>query len=122
MVGRYTLSNGDMLDVSVHDKTDGFSIDTSADIAQLDDNIVQWPLTIRTVRNGDRFNPFGMNGTKLVSDILTDRKMSLSQKRQQLCLTDASGQILWLTGLRISNKHRITSRTIKYVRVRYIRS
>lgn len=121
MVGRYNLCNGDTLEVSVHDKTSDFCVDTSADIAQLDDATVQWPLVIRSVRNGDRFNPFGMNGTKLVSDILTDRKMSLSQKRHQLCLTDASNQILWLTGLRISNKHRITSHTIKYVRVRYIK-
>ena len=119
MPGKYVLSNGDSIVVSVEEKTDAFCIDTSPNVAQLDADLVRWPFTIRSVENGDRFVPFGMKGSKLVSDLLTDRKMSLQQKRHQLCVTDASEQIVWLTGLRISNKHRITSNTIKYVCLRY---
>lgn len=121
MTGTYNLSNGDKIEISVCDIDSGFRIDTAPYVAQLDADKVIWPLTIREVRNGDRFVPFGMTGSKLVSDLLTDRKMSLQQKRRQLCLTDASEEIIWLTGLRINNKHRITSRTIKYVYVRYIK-
>lgn len=119
--GKYVLCNGDRIEISTRQKEDGFKIDTSANIAQLDADTVNWPLTIRAVERGDRFVPFGMTGSKLVSDILTDRKMSLQQKRHQLCVADASGQIVWLTGLRISNKHRITPNTIKVVCIRYIR-
>lgn len=119
MPGKYMLSNGDSIVVSVEEKTEAFRIDTSPFVAQLDAESVRWPFVIRAVENGDRFVPFGMNGSKLVSDLLTDRKMSLQQKRRQLCVTDASEQIVWLTGLRISNKHRITSNTIKYVCLRY---
>lgn len=121
MVGKYVLSNGDRIELSIHEKGDNFQIDTSPNVAQLDAETVRLPLTIRLVQNGDRFVPFGMTGSKLVSDLLTDRKMSLQQKRHQLCVTDASEQIVWLTGLRISNKHRITSHTIKYMCVRYIK-
>lgn len=121
MEGKYVLSNGDRIELSVHEKSDDFKIDTSPNVAQLDADMTRLPLTIRLVQNGDRFIPFGMTGSKLVSDLLTDRKMSLQQKRNQLCVTDASEQIVWLTGLRISNKHRITSHTIKYICVRYIK-
>lgn len=122
MEGKYVLCNGDRIEVSFHDKNAGFTVDTSANVAQLDAEIVRMPLKIRTVRNGDRFVPFGMKGSKLVSDLLTDRKMSLQQKRHQLCVTDDSGQIVWLMGLRISNNYRITSHTIKYVSIRYIKN
>lgn len=121
MTGKYCLCNGDRLEVSILDRDETFTIDTSPDVAQLDADTVRWPLTIRAVATGDRFVPFGMTGSKLVSDLLTDRKMTLQQKRRQLCVTDASEQIIWLTGLRTSNKHRITSHTIKYVLIRYIK-
>ena len=121
MTGKYQLPNGDRIELSVCDTGNDFRIDTAPNVAQLDASGVQWPLTIREVSTGDRFVPFGMTGSKLVSDLLTDRKMSLQQKRRQLCLTDASGEIAWLVGLRISNKYRITSHTIKYVHVRYIK-
>ena len=63
---------------------------------------------MRPVAEGDRFVPFGMKGTKLVSDYLTDRKYSLFRKRRQLVVTDASGRIVWLVGERPDNRFRIT--------------
>ena len=78
------------------------------------------PLTLRETRNGDRFTPFGMKGSKLVSDFLTDRKVNLLQKQRQLCLTDADGKIIWIVGHRISNDNKINDNTIKVLRVRYL--
>lgn len=121
MPGRYNLSNGNSIELAMVEKDAAFRIDTSPYVAQLDADCVSWPLTIREVANGDRFVPFGMTGSKLVSDVLTDRKMPLQRKRRQLCVTDASGEIVWLVGLRISNKCRISSHTIKYVYLRYIK-
>lgn len=68
--------------------------------AYLDLDSVQLPLTLRTARQGDRFAPFGMRGTKLVSDYLTDKKRSTADKEKQLVVTDASGAIAWLVGER----------------------
>ena len=68
--------------------------------AMLDTSKLKKPLTLRSVRKGDRFAPFGMRGTKLVSDYLTDRKKSIIDKRQQLVVTDATGAIVWLVGER----------------------
>jgi tRNA(Ile)-lysidine synthase len=60
-----------------------------------------------------------MKGKKLVSDFLTDRKLSILQKKRQLCVIDSTGQIIWLVNHRINNTNRITDRTIKIIRLRY---
>lgn len=78
----------------------GCCIDRDAQCACLDADSVAFPLTLRPVAPADRFRPFGMRGTKLVSDFLTDRHLSVVEKRRQLVLTDAHGHIVWLVGHR----------------------
>ena len=70
-----------------------------------------FPLMLRFTREGDRFRPFGMKGTKLVSDYLTDRHHSLFQRQRQLVLTDAKDNILWLVGERRAEGRRIDDHT-----------
>ena len=77
----------------------------------LDASQVSFPLTVRPVEQGDRFVPFGMEGMKLVSDYLTDRKKNLFEKRSQLVVTDAKGRICWLVGERADNRFRVTPAT-----------
>lgn len=72
----------------------------SAGSASLDIEKLHMPLTLRRTAKGDRFHPYGMRGTKLVSDYLTDRKRSIIDKEQQLVVTDAQGNIVWLVGER----------------------
>ena len=88
-------------------------------IATLDAGRVHFPLTLRYVRNGDKFVPYGMKGTKLVSDYLTDRKKNFFQRRQQLVVEDATGKIIWLVGERVSNEASISTDTIKVLTLRY---
>ena len=44
---------------------------------------------------------------------MTDQRLTLLDKRRQLVVTDASGQILWLVSRRTSHQFRITSKTIQ---------
>ena len=80
-------------------------------IACLDIEKLHLPLTLRNTHDGDRFAPFGMRGTKLVSDYLTDRKKSLIEKQAQLVVTDATGEIVWLVGERPSARCCINEST-----------
>ena len=80
-------------------------------IACLDAEKLHLPLTLRGTRSGDRFAPFGMRGTKLVSDYLTDRKKSILEKQAQLVVADATGEIVWLVGERPSARCSINERT-----------
>ena len=91
--------------------TDDISISKSAECATLDAANIQFPLTVRQVASGDAFCPFGMEGRKLVSDFLTDRKISLLEKRRQLVVTAANGDIIWLVGQRTDHRYRITAST-----------
>lgn len=78
----------------------GSCIIKRSDTACLDAGKVRFPLTLRPITTGDRFMPFGMKGTKLVSDYLTDLHLSIFEKRSTLVLCDADGHILWLAGHR----------------------
>ena len=98
---------------------DVFKISRERDTVTLDADKVRFPLTIRRVENGDRFVPFGMKGSKLVSDYLTDRKKNAFEKQEQLVLLDADDNILWLVGERPDARCCITKNTIKAIVVRY---
>ena len=98
---------------------DVFKISKERDSVTLDAENVRFPLTIRHVENGDRFVPFGMKGSKLVSDYLTDRKKNAFEKQEQLVLLDADDNILWLVGERPDARCCITKNTIKAIVVRY---
>ena len=74
----------------------GRHIKKDAATASLDSSKVHFPLTLRPVQVGDRFMPYGMKGTKLVSDYLTDRHVNVFEKRRTLVLCDRQGEILWL--------------------------
>lgn len=79
--------------------------------AYLDQALVQMPLQVRRVQPSDRFTPLGMNGSKLVSDYLTDLKMNRFEKEFQEVVTDATGKILWVIGHAQDHHYRITPTT-----------
>lgn len=89
----------------------GFKLERSPACCYADMSRLVFPLTIRPVVAGDRFIPFGMTGSKLVSDYLTDRKVNLFDKRRQLVVADGEGRIVWLVNQRPDNRFRITPNT-----------
>lgn len=99
------------------DISNAISISNSVSCATLDIADIQFPLTIRLVQTGDKFCPLGMKGHRLISDFLTDQKLSLLEKRRQLVVTDAHGEILWLVGLRIDHRYRVTNTTSSILRI-----
>ena len=110
--GNYCLTENYNIKVEF---VDTISISKLANCATLDKEKVTFPLTIRPIQSGDSFCPFGMEGHKLVSDFLTDCKRSVLEKRRQLVVTDAKGNILWLVGLRIDHRYRITPQTTSFL-------
>jgi tRNA(Ile)-lysidine synthase len=59
----------------------------------LDAENVRFPVTIRKWRTGDKFQPLGMAGTQLVSDHLTNRKISSVRKTEAMVLESFDGMI-----------------------------
>ena len=80
-------------------------------IATLDADKVAFPLTIRRVEEGDWMVPYGMKGRKLLSDLMTDLKMNVFEKRRQLVVVDAQGVIVWAVGLRTDHRVAVGDQT-----------
>lgn len=67
----------------------------------LDGNKIKGKLRLRTWETGDRMKPIGLNGSKLISDILTGSKISAAQKKRALIVED-DANILWCVGIKVS--------------------
>ena len=72
-------------------------------VATLDASKVRFPLTVRRVEEGDWMQPYGMKGRKLLSDLMTDLKMTVFEKRRQLVILDSQDVMVWAVGLRVAD-------------------
>ncbi|MBT3296818.1 MAG: tRNA lysidine(34) synthetase TilS [Verrucomicrobia bacterium] len=63
-------------------------------------------LYLRTLRVGDRMQPYGMRGSKKLQDILVDAKVPADQ-RGGIPVLECGGEIAWLPGYRIAHPFRV---------------
>ena len=84
--------------------------------AYLDADRLQFPLVVRPWEAGDRMVPLGMNGSKKVSDILTDAKVPVDQ-RAAVHVVCSGNAIAWVVGVRIANEFRVRKHTQKVARL-----
>ena len=89
------------------------------DLATLDASKVLFPLIVRRAEEGDRMQPYGMKGSKLLSDLMTDLKMTLFEKRRQLVVVDAQGIIVWVVGLRTDQRVAVTEETTEVLEIAF---
>src|SRR5699024_8138800 len=78
------------------------SLPASKDRLVLPEEQIQFPLESRTRRPGDRMHYEGLEDTKKIKDIFIDEKVVEARREQWPILTDQSGTILWVIGLRKS--------------------
>ena len=113
--GTYVCNEKQRLKITIDNRSESFRPSKDAHRATLDADKIAFPLTLRHVAQGDRFVPFGMKGSKLVSDFLTDRKLSVIDKSRQLVVTDAHNNILWLIGQRTDDRYKIGYDTVRVI-------
>ena len=77
------------------------------------------PLEIRNMQPGDRIQPIGMAGTKKVGDYFIDCKIP-HELRSRIPLLVDRHSVVWIAGLRLSERVRITERTSMVARVEMI--
>ena len=78
--------------------------------AYLDFQKIQFPLILRKWKEGDVFQPYGMEGKKKVSDYLIDNKVPVPLKNKQWVI-EKGGEIVWLVGERIDDKYKLTNQS-----------
>ena len=68
---------------------------------------IDLPLTIRTRRDGDIINPFGMSGTMKLKKFFNSKGVN-RHKRDKVVLVAQGNDILWAAGVGLSNKIGVT--------------
>lgn len=107
MEGTYVVGTQGKLRIQLNNWTGDDDILHLPAVASLDASTVSFPLTIRPVQAADRFQPFGMKGTQRVGQMLTNLHCSPLERKRQLVITDASHQIIWVVGRRVSQAHAV---------------
>ncbi len=67
---------------------------------------------LRQWRHGDKIRPFGLNGTKSISDMMTDLKIEPSLRPRTLVL-EHEGEIAWLCGYCLNDNYKLDKFTPK---------
>ena len=94
------------LKLNIEEYVNNYNFEYKASIVYFDFDKLQFPLTIRKWKQGDRFIPFGMKGSKLLSDYFIDNKIDRFTKENTWLLL--SGEtIIWIIGHRASDTFRI---------------
>jgi tRNA(Ile)-lysidine synthase len=88
------------------------NLNSNKSIEYIDGGRVKGNFRLRLWKSGDRFIPYGMSNYRKVSDFLTDAKILSSSKKTQLVLTNRN-HIVWVVGLRIDDRFKITPKTKK---------
>jgi tRNA(Ile)-lysidine synthase len=73
------------------------------DLAVLDPGALGGALVVRSWQEGDRMRPLGLDGSKSLQDLFTDRKVPRSL-RHALPVVTSDGRIAWIAGVAVSEE------------------
>lgn len=119
--GFLTLPDGTTIGVERIKPDVEWSVPRNRDICVLDASCISQPLIIRHPQEGDRMRPFGMKGSKLLSDLYTDAKLSRVERMQQWVLCHGD-DIVWAVGMRASEHCRLAGDESEVLQISYIGS
>lgn len=92
-----------------------YKITKANNVAAIDADKLVFPLILRYWQEGDIFYPIGKKKfRKNVSDFLNDLKIILPMKKKVLVLEN-NGDIVWVVGLRLDDRYKITEKTEKII-------
>ncbi len=112
-IGEYEFAGKKLILEQVDRRSLSFNEDSNVEL--LDMEFIPKFLYIRNWEEGDKFTPLGMNGSMKLSDFLTNEKVSLFDKKKVYVLATKS-DILWVMGMRLSEKYKVTKQTKKILR------
>jgi tRNA(Ile)-lysidine synthase len=104
------------LNIRVFDRTSDFKFSSCPDIAHFDADLIDFPLEIRRWKNGDQFQPLGMDQFKKLSDFFVNEKYSLIDK-ERVWLLISNNDIVWVIGKRMDNRFKVTAKTKRVLEI-----
>ncbi len=90
------------------------------DVAFLDAGLVKGMGTVRPPREGDKFTPYGMDGSKKLSDVFIDSKTPRTARRVTP-VVEFNGRVAWVAGYRIDDNYKVTKRTKRMLVLRLLK-
>lgn len=75
---------------------------TNNNVIHLNSKDIKLPFHVRNKKTGDKMTIKNMNGKKKISDIFTDFKLSKELRDVYPVVTDATGEIIWIPGVKKS--------------------
>lgn len=88
----------------------------SSNVEYVDADRLVDPLAVRTWREGDRFQPLGLDGTKLVGDLLTDAQVP-PHRRPGVYVLTTDEHPAWVVGHRLDHRMRVRPSTDRVARL-----
>jgi len=119
--GIYPLWNGWVLGLTILDREKipaQFSSDKQVELVDMEKLVS--PVRVRTMQEGDRFFPVNMKGSKKLSDFFIDERIQI-YKRHQIPILESDNKIVWICGLRLDDRFKVTNTTKKVVRLQITR-
>jgi tRNA(Ile)-lysidine synthase len=89
-------------------------VETSGRVAAFDERLIGTPLSLRSLKPGDRIRLLGMEGRTKVSDLLINHHIPWPA-RSGWPLVVSGAQVLWVVGLRMTHDARITDATQRVI-------
>ena len=77
--------------------------ESTANFAYVDLSKVKLPLVVRTRRDGDVINPFGMTGSMKLKKYMNSKGVN-RHKRDEILILANEDEVLWVVGVGLSNK------------------
>ncbi|MEA3560925.1 MAG: tRNA lysidine(34) synthetase TilS [Candidatus Omnitrophota bacterium] len=78
---------------------------------------LNFPLLLRNRELGDRIRPLGMKGEKKLKNIFIDQKIPLLKRDSIPVVVSGNGEIIWVAGLKVSDKFKITPQTRQILKI-----
>ncbi len=85
--------------------------------AMLDAKMITFPMLLRKVQTSDYFYPLGLGKKKKISRFLNDQKLSRTAK-DQVWVLESNQKIIWVIGLRIDDRFKISTATKQLLSLR----
>jgi tRNA(Ile)-lysidine synthase len=80
--------------------------------ADLDWDATGSELYVRGRKPGETIQPLGMDKPKKIQDLLVDEKIP-RQQRDKLPIITTSSRVIWVAGVRIDDRYKVTTKTTK---------
>lgn len=100
--------------LNIYEKKYGGESFSKSHAEVLDAGNIEYPLILRKWKTGDYFYPLGMRKKKKIARFLIDQKIPQTQKEKTWVL-ESGKKIIWVVGIRIDDRFKVTSATKKVI-------